>query len=141
MSFHCDECGEERDGRYTMKFYGSLVRTTCHACDHPVHSSQAVNMFSDLPLDHVLDESGQPIRVTSRRQLHEAERRYGFKSLVANFDEANFDKSPQAPSNQIADHMKFLYPDTAKSMMADIRRRGITPEEIMNGSRDMEWGR
>ena len=141
MSFHCDECREERDGRYTMCFRAGKVQTVCHACDHPVHGSQAVNMFSDLTLAHVLDEQGKPVRVTSRRQLHEVERRYHFRSVVAHENEANFDRAPQAPSNQIADHMKYLYPETAQAMLADIKRRGISQEEIISGSRDMEWGR
>ena len=101
-------------------------------------------MFSDLTLSHVAGEDGRPLRVTSLRQLREAEKKYKFRSWAANQDEKNFDKPPEAPSNRIADHLtkekKWLFPETANAMLKEIERRGISPEEVLSGKRDLEWG-
>lgn len=80
-------------------------------------------------LDHVTDEeTGKPLRITSARQLREAEKRYKFRSLVGHTEEANFDKPPQGEKRNLAqimlDEGKFLYPDVARSMIKEMRRTG-----------------
>lgn len=124
MSATCQSCNHEVQ-RYVTKFHASgAITTTCHTCEHPVHSSTVGAIPSDgLVLDHVLDESGKPVRVTSLRQLREAETRYHFRSLIGHTDEANFDKPPQQPTGTIADFMtrekKWAYEDTALRMLKD----------------------
>lgn len=132
MSAVCDNCGqtvarysqwpkEQPDGKY--KFI-----TSCYVCEHPQHAmaSGAVRVFSELTLDHVTGEDGKPVRVTSLRQLREAEKRYGFRSVVANSDEKNFD-NPNAIKRQMPNdafeamtaNNKWMYPDIAKAQLAD----------------------
>ncbi len=114
---------EQPDGRYCFA-------TSCYACEHPQHSMQtgAVRVFSDLTLDHVTGEDGRPVRVTSLRQLREAEKRYHFRSVVANSDEKNFDRPDAiAPKRSkdafeaMTENNKWMYPDVARAMLADPR--------------------
>jgi hypothetical protein len=101
---------------------------TCHACANPRHSELTANPLGDLTLTHVTDEAGQPVRVTSLRQLREAEKRYHFSSVVANSDAANFDTPPAHTSGDVLSEMsrenKWLYPEVAEQMLADMRRSG-----------------
>lgn len=117
----CSNCGQSTT-RYTSKLLDGKFRDTCYVCENPRHnlfSGHGANMFSDLTLTHVTDERGQPVRVTSRRQLHEAETRYKFRHHAANYDEANWDKPPQMPSGSIQDNVRWLYPELAERMLKD----------------------
>ena len=129
MSILCDDCGHETS-RYITKFFGSKVKTTCHVCEHPCHAiAQCKNPYENLTIDHVIDDhTGKPLRVTSARQLREAEKRLHFRSLIGHTAEADFDKPPQGESRSIAEIMfaenKFLYPEVAKSMLKEMERNG-----------------
>ena len=70
-------------------------------------------------MDHVHDEYGKPIRVTSLRQLQAAESRYNFASVVGNMDDANVNTPPQQRKIQVAD----LYPFKFNRRLADEQRR------------------
>lgn len=59
--------------------------------------------FSDLVLDHVHDEAGRPVRVTSIHQLREAEKRYNFSHVVANQNEANIHTPKQSAAYNVGD--------------------------------------
>lgn len=93
-----------------------MAMNVCEVCNNPVHRSRftggkfvgidcgclrekrmrtAFNPFADLTIEHISDEAGNKLRVTSLRQLQEAEKRYSFASVVANFDAANVDDPPQ----------------------------------------------
>lgn len=81
-----------------------------------------------MELEHAHDEFGQPVRVSSLRQLQAAERRYGFKSLVANEREADFDKPPQHRPKDLMEATSaaggWLYPEIAESMIQELREQG-----------------
>ena len=77
------------------------------------------NPFGDLRLEHIYDEAGKPIRVTSLRQLQAAESRYNFASVVGNMDAANVDTPPQQRHMEVADMYKFKF----NRRMADEHRR------------------
>lgn len=130
MPITCADCGTETS-EYVTKLVMSTgqFRSTCKICEHPVHSSECVNVFADLTLDHVHDEQGRPLRVTSVRQLREAEKKYHFRSLVAHENEANFDKPPQQQTGTVFDVMtrekRWLYPDTVKSLLEDCKRNHV----------------
>lgn len=131
MAAICSECT-----RSTIHYKQKLAPTgspakwivTCHACANPRHSDKTANPLSELVLTHVTDEAGQPVRVTSLRQLREAEKRYHFSSVVANSDSANFDTPPAHTSGDVLSEMskanKWLYPEVAEQMLADMRRTG-----------------
>lgn len=74
-----------------------------------------------MVIEHVRDEEGKPLRVTSRRQLEEAEKKYHFRSLVAHTWEENFDKPPKVAAPTLQEAMfksnNWLYPDVAKAMI------------------------
>lgn len=120
----CDAC-RQTTTKFTTKFGpdgGTL--TTCSVCETPRHSDfsgHGGGWFSGdgLTLDHVQDETDAPVRVTSARQLREAEARYKFRHHAANYDEANWDKPPQQASGSIQDNVKWLYPELAERMLKD----------------------
>lgn len=119
----CATCGEVT-AKFTTKFpaNSSTPVITCSVCENPRHSlasGQGGSFFDELVLDHVHDESGQPVRVSSVRQLREAEKRYNFRHHAANMDQANWDKPPQAPSGSIQDNIKWLHPELAERMLKD----------------------
>jgi exonuclease VII small subunit len=62
--------------------------------------------FSDLTLDHVFNERGEKLRVTSSRQLAQAEQRYQFISVVRNQDAQNFNDAPQQKRFRVEDVYK-----------------------------------
>jgi hypothetical protein len=149
MSQICSSCGTETE-RYIMKptLQGKLV-VECKVCNQPRHSAPScVNPYSDLVLTHCHDETGKPVRVTSKRQLLEAEKRYHFKSLVATYDEANFDKAPSKPiptdprdrimqqlleRNGYQDSNKnklgALHPEILASQMRELKEKGISLDD------------
>lgn len=128
VGVRCGKCGHDTTS-YTMKFRANSVQYECHVCEHPpISDARCANPFSEIVLDHVTGEDGRPLRVTSSRQLREAEKKYNFRSLVAHTDEANFDKPPQRNQESIADAMtrtnKWMYPDVAIPMMKEMKARG-----------------
>lgn len=90
----CDRC---KALVYKTRFVGGEfigVDCGCVAADRVQRS--CVNVYGDLVLDHVHDESGNKVRITSSRQLAEAEVRFNFSSCVRNMEAKNFDAPPQA---------------------------------------------
>lgn len=105
------------------------IIVTCHGCLNPRHAELAgTNPLGSLVLDHVHDEAGQPVRVTSLRQLRAAEQRYHFRSVVANQDASNFDTPPEHKTGNILESMsaenKWLYPEVAEQMLKEMRESG-----------------
>jgi hypothetical protein len=96
------------------------------------------NPFASLELDHVHDEYSNPVRVTSLKQLQDAEKRYGFRSLVANVDSSDHNKPPQLQPKSLAEQMNqpfrdaegnyhqshWLYPEIAEEIARDMEREG-----------------
>ena len=104
-------------------------KITCNTCLNPGHSSLAVaTPLSELVMDHVHDELGRPLRVTSLRQLREAEQRLHFRSIVANEDSANFDTPPKSDKGdmfqRMSDEGKWMYPEVAEQMVEEMRASG-----------------
>lgn len=145
MSEICESCGEDTP-RYVMKFYSGRAHYTCHVCEHPRHSRVGqVNPFANMILEHVTGEDGKPVRVTSRRQLEAAEKKYHFRSLVAHSWEENFDKPPQLaqehPADRIARQMAevtssgqrdgdgkkkgWMYPEVAAAQLRELKEKNI----------------
>jgi hypothetical protein len=147
MSQICDSCGAETE-RYFIRFHSGRSYTECKVCNQPRHSAPScVNPYADLTLEHVHDESGKPLRVTSKRQLLEAEKRFGFRSLVANMNSENFDKPPQVknpdPYDRISQQLSeqvgrrdshgnklgFLYPEVARAQLRELKEKGISIDD------------
>ena len=146
MSQVCDTCNTVTE-RYFIKFRDGRSFTECKVCNQPRHSAPScVNPYSDLTLTHVHNERGEPVRVTSKRQLLEAEKRYHFKSVVANMNSENFDKPPVGdpcagmhPADRIAKQMQeqvgrrdsrgnklgFLFPEQATQLLKEIKEKNI----------------
>lgn len=150
MSQQCDTCGEMTE-RYILRLSSGKFYTECKVCDQPRHSAPScVNPYADLTLEHVTGEDGKPVRVTSKRQLLEAEKRYNFRSLVAHTYEANFDKPPQDklanlhPADRIAAQMNeqsgrrdargnklgFLFPEQANAMLREMKEKNINIDSL-----------
>ena len=124
----CIDCGHPTSV-YTVKFRAGKILHSCKVCEHPPTQDRSVaNPYSEMVIDHVTAEDGRPLRVTSKRQLLEAEKKYHFRSLVAHTDEANFDKPPQRQTPNLAEVMtrenKWLYPDIGPRMYKEMKERG-----------------
>jgi hypothetical protein len=141
MAAVCEGCGAETN-QYTMRFFSGRAHYECRVCSHPRHrASQCVNPYENLVLEHVHDEFGKPVRVTSRRQLQQAEKRYNFRSVVGNYLEENFDKPPQqrkmSPIDEVTtagragkkdakgNRIGWMYPEVAEKMLAEVRAKNI----------------
>ena len=123
----CSRCGHDTPSfRVRLTSFGP--QTICRHCSSPHPRESVANPFSALRLDHAYDESGNPVEVTSLRQLQEAEKRYKFKSLVANEREADFDKPPQHRQKDLFEATTesggWLYPELAEAMIPELREAG-----------------
>jgi hypothetical protein len=101
----CDACGIPVHRTRLVQSTGKWLGFDCGCLSEEIVKT-TVNPYADLTLDHVHDERGQKVRVTSKRQLHEAEKRYHFKHHVANMNEANFGVAPSHRATTVADHYR-----------------------------------
>lgn len=125
----CTDCNLPTTNYRQRLLPSGKFKTTCNVCANPQHSLNAVaTPLAELVMDHVHDEFGKPLRVTSLRQLREAEQRLHFRSVVANEDSQNFDTPPRAEHGDLfkrmSDENRWLYPELAESMVAEMRENG-----------------
>jgi hypothetical protein len=122
----CDECGFDSPS-YSIRVTPRGPRRVCRHCKSPRSRESVVNPY-DLTLDHVHDHSGQPLRVTSLRQLQAAEKEFRFRSLVANENENRFDEPPQHKQPDLFEATteagNWLYPEVATQMVRELRDCG-----------------
>lgn len=128
MPVICVTCHHETSS-YATKFRAGKVINSCKVCEHPPTQDRSVaNPYSDLVIETVTGEDGKPLRVTSKRQLLEAEKKYHFRSTVAHMEEKNFDEIPRKPQMTISEAMtaqgKWLYPEIGPRMYAEMKARG-----------------
>jgi len=120
-------CGHDAT-HYTIRLTASGPRTCCRACRSPRLHQSIVNPYASLRLEHATDDLGNPLEVSSLRQLREAERRYHFRSLVANEREADFDKPPQHQPKDLLEQTTeqggWLYPEVAEGLIREMRETG-----------------
>ena len=89
----CKQCGGTV-GRLRLVGDG-FVGVDCGCAGRtPLRKEAEKNVYSDLTLDHVFDERGNKVRVTSSRQLSEAQKRYDFASVVHSMNAENIDRAP-----------------------------------------------
>jgi hypothetical protein len=79
-------------------------------------------------MEHVHGDDGQPLNVSSLRELREAEKRHQFKSLVANESECDFQKPPQHREKDLFERTSeaggWLFPDVAEGLIYEMRETG-----------------
>ena len=128
----CD-CGHDSPS-FSICLTSAGPRSRCRTCLYPPARSSVANPYADLTLDHVHDETGSPLRVTSLAQMREAERRYRFRSLVANVDSVRHDEPPQMVPKSLHEQMDepfrdsdgnyheshWLYPEIAREMAREM---------------------
>jgi hypothetical protein len=124
----CDLCHTDVDRYSRLRTRTGQFLSVCRVCTSPRPRTACANPFSNLRLEHVHDELGRPVEVTSLQQLRAAEKRYGFRSLVSYSDEAGFDKPPQSKQPTIGETMtaerRWLDPDIGPAMYEEMRRNG-----------------
>jgi putative FmdB family regulatory protein len=69
----CPECGSEDTEQLV-----SVPHFRTRARGFEIKRGQAHNPYQNLTLQHIRGEDGKPITVNSERELHAAERKYGF---------------------------------------------------------------
>ncbi len=99
----CKQCGQTIARERFLPDSGKWVGVDC-GCARTLASVSLANPYSDLTLDHIFDERGQKVRVTSIHQLREAEKRFGFKHHVANMEEKHFSVAPAHRATTVGDH-------------------------------------
>lgn len=103
MANVCEACGETC---YRTRFLaGRWLGLDCRCVTDKAQAS-CNNPFGDLTLEHVFDERGNKVRITSSRQLAEAEKRYNFASVVRNQDSTNIDRPPEQPVFRVDDRYR-----------------------------------
>ena len=94
MARACDNCGCTTNSRLRLQGGKFLGVDHCR-CARAARARQSVNNpFGDLTLEHVKEEFGNPVHVSSIRQLEQAERRLNFSSVILAQDERNIDAPP-----------------------------------------------
>lgn len=100
----CDQCGEQV---FRTRFIrGKWLGLDCRCVRELPVDPGAVNPYADLTLDHVSDEYGNKVRITSSRQLGEAEKRYNFASVTRNFNSDRIEQAPQQKVFTVSDMYK-----------------------------------
>jgi hypothetical protein len=123
----CDTCGCD-SSTYSVRLTAAGPRRCCRVCRSPRLRQSVANPFANLRLEHAHDELGNPVEVTSLRQLQEAEKRYKFRSLVANERSADFDKPPQHRQKDLFEATTeaggWLYPEIVEALIPELREAG-----------------
>lgn len=90
----------------TLKMFLGIGPGSCQCAEkhlgHAPRTSSTANPF-EITFQHVNDEFGNPLKVSSIRQLEAAEKRLGFQSVVLNSDAQNFDDPPQQRKIEMRD--------------------------------------
>jgi len=105
MSQTCDACGTVVFRRRYMAEQKRWLGYDCGCLAADWIPKSCANPF-DLTLDHVYDEFGQRLHVSSIRELSAAETRLGFQHVVLNQDRQNWDDPPQQRSVTMSDIVK-----------------------------------
>jgi hypothetical protein len=104
MANVCESCHEVV---YRTRFVrGRWLGLDCRCFADPPVEAGATNPYADLTIEHVYGDDNKPIRVTSARQLREAEKRFEFCSVVANMESRHFDDAPQQRVIRVEDVYK-----------------------------------
>ena len=94
MSQRCDQCEKVVYRRKYMPKRKIWLGVDCGCVKADSVPRSCANPW-DLTLDHVHDEFGQKLHVSSIRELSDAEKRLGFQHVVLNQDRQNWDDPPQ----------------------------------------------
>jgi hypothetical protein len=100
----CEKCEQPI---YRQRFVaGEWIGVDCGCAKADAIIRSTANPYSDLTLDHIYNEKGEKVRVTSVHQLREAEKRYEFSHHVANHYEKNWDTPKQQQVYQVGDRYR-----------------------------------
>lgn len=107
LNLTCSACGE-RVYRARVLSNGDTVGYDCRCARTPVavDYDNPFRSSGELVLDHIHTESGERLRVTSRRQLQEAESKHHFNHVATNMDKANWDSPKQQQTYTVNDLYK-----------------------------------
>lgn len=112
MSQQCDSCHKDN---YRVTFVagrGQWLGTEC-GCLRIQIARDMDNPFAtsgELVLDHVRDGDGNKVRVTSLRELRQAESKHNFEHVASNADRSNWDKPRQQTAYNIGDNYRSRFP-------------------------------
>jgi hypothetical protein len=98
----CGNCGKDVARQRFLQESLKWVGVDC-GCVRALAIANLANPWSDLTLQHIHDEQGKPIRVTSIHQLREAEKRYEFKHHLANSNSEHFNIPPTHKPQTVLD--------------------------------------
>lgn len=105
MSQLCSKCGDIVYRARIDISTGERIGYDCGCVRRPVELDHDNPFRNDgeLVLQHIADENGNPVRVTSRRQLQEAEQRYDFNHVPTNMSKGNWDSPKQQKFYTVGD--------------------------------------
>lgn len=95
-----------------------LVGVDCGCTRRPRQLADLTRSAFDITFDHVSDSFGNKVHVSNLRELSQAEKTYGFQSVVMNADAQNFDDPPQQKTIDFASvhRWKFSNAERARAM-------------------------
>lgn len=109
LNLRCDQCGE-RVHRARVLLSGITLGYDCKCARNDaaaqVDYDNPFRTAGELNLNHIHDSKGQPLRVTSRRQLEAAQQEHNFVHVPTNMDRANWDSPKQQRVYRVGDHYK-----------------------------------
>ena len=112
MAQTCGSCGKENYRVVFVSGRSQWLGAEC-GCLRLQIGRDMDNPFStsgELTLDHVLDGEGKKVRVTSLRELRQAESKHNFEHVASNNDRGNWDKPKQQPAYNIGDNYRARFP-------------------------------
>ena len=90
----------------TQRFMGGQFLGVECGCAFVRINADADNPFrvsGELVLEHIHGDDGKPLRVTSRRQLEEAQKKHHFNHVPSNMDRKNWDTPTQQRTYTVGD--------------------------------------
>ena len=109
LNLTCDQCGE-RVHRARVLLSGLTVGYDCKCtrvdAGMQVDFDNPFRTAGELRLSHIYGDDGKPLRVTSRRQLEEAQQKYHFNHIPTNMDRANWDSPKQQRVYNVGDRYR-----------------------------------
>lgn len=123
MAHRCGKCGTVVYRRvYSLEQKVDIgVECGCIARGRQLPDS-AKSAFS-IEFDHVHDAFGNKVKVENIKQLEQAQKTYGFQSVVLNADAQNFDDPPQQRRLEVADIHRWRHSSLERYRENQGRRR------------------
>ena len=92
------------------------------------------NPYENLTLQHVRDEHGKPITVHSKKELHEAERKFNFVHAVSSDDQIDLPPQNESWAGDVRHDYKWKWtPPEDREDRAGVSAGATTKDNLLTG--------